>query len=433
MILASSVRGLFAQFEAGQVIEKIPCESDSSLSYTLYLPSKYSTEKQWPVIYFFEPAARGTLPLNKYKEIAENHRVVLICSNASRNGLHINESFRIAKNVFEDSQKKLNINRERIFLSGFSGGSRLAFTLSIHYPETKGVIGIGALSPVPGISIPDKLDVLYAGIVGVRDMNYQEHKKGVQILDEKKIRNLLIINTNDHSWAPQEDFELALEWMLLELGDSPRLDLEEDISTRIRNTNDSIPKVDLIPLLNLLSEDQKSSFEPTSIKELKKAIKTQEMEFEFMKQISDSINAAIYFPHLHPNTLGWLQSTATILQKRSESSRNLQAALMSLRVLNYLKASAFERQRSFYQIENYSQALIAISILEFSKDDNPWILYLKARVKARLTEFDEALMLLIQFQHTNLLTRKMLLSEEAFNPMQTMVAFQRLVDSIESN
>src|SRR5436190_23187617 len=57
-------------FEAGKVIAHVTCKSEESQSYALYIPLKGNKEAL-PVIYFFDPHGDGTLPLNKYRALAE--------------------------------------------------------------------------------------------------------------------------------------------------------------------------------------------------------------------------------------------------------------------------------------------------------------------------------------------------------------------------
>jgi len=53
---------------------------------TTELPSYYGPEKQWPIIYIFEHAARGRLPVGIFKKTAEEFGYILMASNNSRNG-----------------------------------------------------------------------------------------------------------------------------------------------------------------------------------------------------------------------------------------------------------------------------------------------------------------------------------------------------------
>src|SRR4051812_32021451 len=55
-------------FETGKVISQVTCKTDATQSYALYIPSKGNKEPL-PVIYFFDPHADGSLPLNKYKAL----------------------------------------------------------------------------------------------------------------------------------------------------------------------------------------------------------------------------------------------------------------------------------------------------------------------------------------------------------------------------
>jgi hypothetical protein len=48
---------------AGQVIDKVLCAGSSGESYALYLPSNYTPSKRWPILYAFDPGARGRIPV----------------------------------------------------------------------------------------------------------------------------------------------------------------------------------------------------------------------------------------------------------------------------------------------------------------------------------------------------------------------------------
>src|SRR6478736_969185 len=57
-------------FTAGKVITQVFCKTDPAQSYALYIPAKGNSDAL-PVIYFFDPHADGSLPLNKYKALAD--------------------------------------------------------------------------------------------------------------------------------------------------------------------------------------------------------------------------------------------------------------------------------------------------------------------------------------------------------------------------
>src|SRR5690349_9997388 len=39
----------------GQIVERIEALNDSSQSYALYLPSNYTPDRKWPILYAFDP------------------------------------------------------------------------------------------------------------------------------------------------------------------------------------------------------------------------------------------------------------------------------------------------------------------------------------------------------------------------------------------
>src|SRR5690349_15033911 len=67
-------------------IVNITCAPDPSQSYALYLPSNYSPDRRWPIIYAFDPFARGTVPVELYKRAAEKYGYIVAGSNNAKNG-----------------------------------------------------------------------------------------------------------------------------------------------------------------------------------------------------------------------------------------------------------------------------------------------------------------------------------------------------------
>ena len=64
----------------GQIVERIEALDDSSQSYALYLPSNYTPDRKWPVLYAFDPGARGSVPVERFKEAAEKYGWIVLGS-----------------------------------------------------------------------------------------------------------------------------------------------------------------------------------------------------------------------------------------------------------------------------------------------------------------------------------------------------------------
>ena len=58
-VWASLLPLLAQEVPAGKVVERVACRADDRQSYALYLPSTYTPERSWPILYCLDPGARG--------------------------------------------------------------------------------------------------------------------------------------------------------------------------------------------------------------------------------------------------------------------------------------------------------------------------------------------------------------------------------------
>src|SRR5882672_2139170 len=77
------------QLQPGKIIEKVTISLDQSQSFALYLPSSYTPSRKWPIIYGFDPGARGLMAVEHFKDAAEKYGYIVVGSNSSRNGPNV--------------------------------------------------------------------------------------------------------------------------------------------------------------------------------------------------------------------------------------------------------------------------------------------------------------------------------------------------------
>ena len=70
----------------GQIDPHRICATKPDQTYALYLPSSYTPTKKWPIVYAFDPSARGDRPIDTLKAAAEKYGYIVAASNNSRNG-----------------------------------------------------------------------------------------------------------------------------------------------------------------------------------------------------------------------------------------------------------------------------------------------------------------------------------------------------------
>jgi hypothetical protein len=200
-------------FETGKVIPHVVCKADAAQSYALYIPAKGNHEPL-PVIYFFDPHGDGSLPLNKYKALADEYNFILIGSNNSKNGNDWTTSENIWSTLFGDSQKRVKINANRIYTCGFSGGAKVAAFVALNHNEVKGVIANGA--GLPDATPAGNFHFSFTAIAGEGDMNMTELVAITNDLDKTQTRHRIIFFNGIHEWAPENTMNIAFEGLQLD-------------------------------------------------------------------------------------------------------------------------------------------------------------------------------------------------------------------------
>jgi predicted esterase len=203
----------FAQeIEKGRIVEKVICSAAPDQSYALFLPSSFDSSKKYPVLFLFDPAARGALAVEAFRAAAESFGWILVGSNNAQNGPQ-KENARAALAVWTDFRGRFPLDERRVYASGFSGGARSA---SVFPPvigrAIAGVIGCGAgLSPT--VKAGDLKAEAYFGLVGLADFNYAEMKRLDLAFDSSGLAHRFLYFEGRHDWPDPASCAYAVGWM----------------------------------------------------------------------------------------------------------------------------------------------------------------------------------------------------------------------------
>jgi tetratricopeptide (TPR) repeat protein len=216
---------------SGVVIPGVPVTGDPEQTYSLYLPSSYHPAKKWPVLFALDPRARGTLPVECFREAAEAYGYVVAGSNVSRNG-PINLSITAGVAMINDVGRRLSIDERRVYATGFSGGARVAAAMGREFAgKIAGVIGCGAGYPVQaGPRAEDPF--VYCGVVGNKDFNWVEMNQLDRTLGSLGLPHRTLRFAGGHQWPPPETARAAIEWLELQAMRSGRRPRDEALFGR---------------------------------------------------------------------------------------------------------------------------------------------------------------------------------------------------------
>ena len=217
VLLSHATAHASAQTESipkGQVVERVAALNDSSQSYALYLPSNYTPDRKWPVLYAFDPGARGKVPVERYKDAAEKYGWIVLGSNNSRNGPW-NVVVSAWNAMQNDTHQRFAIDDERMYATGLSGGARVAVAIAVGCKCLAGVIANGAGFPTEFGPSPE-MHFVFFGVAGVDDFNYPELKSLDEPLTKAGVIHRIQTFEGRHEWLPISVATSAVEWMELQ-------------------------------------------------------------------------------------------------------------------------------------------------------------------------------------------------------------------------
>jgi predicted esterase len=198
----------------GQVVEKVLCVRDPNQTYALYIPSTYVSTRKWPILYAFDPGARGRIPVERFKDAAEQYGWILVGSNNSRNA-SIQSSIDAWNAIIRDTTERFSIDDGRAYAAGFSGGARVALSFATECKDClAGVIAGGAAFP-PGIEPAATMKFAIFAIAGTEDFNFPEIKELDAKLTRVNVAHQIAIWEGRHEWPPSSVALDAVAWMEL--------------------------------------------------------------------------------------------------------------------------------------------------------------------------------------------------------------------------
>ncbi len=188
--------------EQGKVMSSLSVKDFPAESYALYLPLGYNDTAYFPLMVFFDPHGDGTVPIEKYKELADKYHFILAGSNSSKNGMDIQAVNAIAAHLLSALQSTYHIKKERICFAGFSGGAIAAIKAAITIGNVTHVVYCGQSANLEGLKHP----LTFLGIAGTHDMNYSNVLQLHQMLQGSPYKHYLVEWNGKHEWPDAAAF-----------------------------------------------------------------------------------------------------------------------------------------------------------------------------------------------------------------------------------
>ncbi len=190
---------LMAPCLCAQAVRQVEVRGHPGQSYALFVPAGYRAERTWPIVYFLDPGARGSVPVERYAAAAEKAGLLLAGSNNSRNGPIAPSREAIALMV-ADTHERYAIDDTHIYAGGLSGGARLALAWAAG--QKGGIAGVIACSAGFGGEPSTRLPFLLYATAGVDDFNHDELYRLSRDLARRNVSHRFVEFEGGHEWMP---------------------------------------------------------------------------------------------------------------------------------------------------------------------------------------------------------------------------------------
>ncbi|HKT48683.1 MAG TPA: hypothetical protein VJV96_00205 [Candidatus Angelobacter sp.] len=439
--------------DRGTVISKVICLTDTTQSYALYLPSNYSPDRRWPIIYAFDPFARGKVPVELYKDAAEKFGYILVGSNNAKNGPGA-EEMAAAEADWADTHRRLMIDKDRVYTTGLSGGARFAtsFALYCYTCSVAGVIAHGATYPVRE-ALPANDHFLYYVAIGSQDFNYPE----VAALREKKEANgaefKVRVYPGPHQWAPPDVVEDAIGWLELKAMQAGKekansafvqqqLAKTQAEASQAEENGDALTQFYAVRSLAFdfkglvdISRFQEELEILRKSKALKQARREENQQIDKQRSLTASASADIaQMGQIGPEQVSIAKqrviSVFSDLHRQAKSDSRNHAVYV--RAINELYVQGIEDGQQEFRNKEFPHAADYFELMADAAPDQSWPLLLLAETHVRMGNKKAALKALQEAAKRGIKSPDSLTKDPELAPLASDATFQKIVESVSA-
>ena len=213
---SSTILELMGAEQARSFEDKIPV--NTPVRWEIYVPEHYDPAKPAGVLVFINSKNSGKI-LDEWKAIMDRHNLIWIGANESGNDISIPQRVAYAILAPKLINTHYTINPERVYLSGFSGGGRMASMVATEYNSIfKGAIynsganfwGESALTRYQEMS-----NNHYVFVAGTEDFNLEDTKQVYNAYLEAGVKNskLIVVPNMPHKRPDADILDTAINYL----------------------------------------------------------------------------------------------------------------------------------------------------------------------------------------------------------------------------
>lgn len=436
LLFALTLAASAEEIPKGKLVEKVVCQAEPAQSYALYLPSNYDPLRKWPVLYCFDPMARGRVPVERFQEGAEKYGYIVVGSNNSRNGPW-DPSIAAAQAMWADTHARFSIDERRAYGTGYSGGARLASRIGLA-GTFAGVIACGA--GLPAGPLPKTVPFVFFGAVGTDDFNYGELRQLDQDLDGIGAVHRVAVFSGRHDWAPVALSTEALGWLELQAMRAGTRAKDEAMIRALYEARlaavQPLPAAESYPELKSLAADFQGLAATAEIEKKAAALAGSREVRDWVKKeheqnVSQTEMTGSLMDLAERGMIGELRGAVSDLRRKADGSQDSAERRLARRVLDQAFIQGSEVARDQLEKKEYGHAAAMLETMAVIRPERAQTFYGLARARALGGDKKKALAALKQAVAGGYKDAARVEQDEAFAKLRDDAAFQALVAAMK--
>jgi len=191
---------------------------DNPIQWQVYVPESYDPQKPAGLLVYVSPTNSGQIP-DDWKSLMEQHNLIWIAADQSGNKKAVLDriTFALLATVLID--RTYRIDEKRRYVSGFSGGGRVASMVVAEYPNLfKGAIyncGVNFWSDNSAVPIDQLKQNRFVFITGAKDFNKTDTRRVYDQYEKAGVEQikLMVIPFMGHRNPGSRDYGKAIAWL----------------------------------------------------------------------------------------------------------------------------------------------------------------------------------------------------------------------------
>ena len=159
-------------------------------TFIVYVPAGYDPAKAYGLMVWVDPRPEGGWPPRPWQPILDKHKLIWVGANRTGNTRELWARFGLALDAVHNMKQRYNLDPDRIYVAGLSGGGRVASRLGIVYADVfQGALPIVGCDFYKTIAVPDRPNTFWRA---------KFYRPSSALMRLARTRNRYVLLTGEH-------------------------------------------------------------------------------------------------------------------------------------------------------------------------------------------------------------------------------------------